>query len=773
MNSRNTTERTAWNLVFVCLLLLYSSSVALAQAGRGSISGLVSDPSGAIVKGAQVTALDHATRVALHTVTNNAGLYSFVSLTPGVYTVTASQKGFETVLQDNVVVSVDQVTTINITVQIGNVTTTITVESTSPLAETTNSTVGQLIESANIDHFPTLTRNIYDLIQLSAGVTPANGSASSGDSEAITNISSGRPGVDVSSYTINGAIQGSVYYMLDGSPLGIAENNLAAIIPAMQIPEDGVEEFRVETQNTPASYQSGGAGVISLVSKSGGDQFHGDAFVYIRPDVLAANEYFNKQSQLLAGQSNQAPSFHRYQEGGAIGGPIVHEKLFFFADYEATQQKLFDGSNVFTVPTTAERNGDFSNDSYTIYNPLAADNSDGTRQAFPGNILTNYSGLTLNPTAVTFLSMLPKCNFPDPVSCQADTGNHVGNLFVPGLDPTTAQRFDVRADYYKSEKQRLFSRFSFARLFTAGVNAFGNDWDPYYAQNITNGRNFIIGDDLTINSTTVLQLRYSFTRHYENQGGAPGQAGFDITTLGFPQSLAAAQVYKTLPTVFFNDLVNNQGNASAVGGTADSDTFIYASMNHDISATLTKVVGKHELSMGAEYMKRFLNAGQPPAPAGAYNFDISATDQQASTSGATVGGSDFASLLLGMGSYPGNESGNFTQDLFSATASPYYATFIQDTYHASQTLTITAGLRWDIFGGKTERHNRLEYFDPTATGTSAAVGNFAGGPFTGGEVFASSGNRSPFTTNWKDFAPRLGVSWQPEKHLVVRAGAGF
>ncbi len=775
MNSRNAIVKTVRDSLSVCILLVCASSMALAQGGRGSISGLVSDPSGAIVSGAQVTALNQATGVALHTITSSAGLYSFVSLTPGIYVVTASQKGFENVAENNVLVTVDQTTTVNIALRVGSVTETVTVSETSALADTTNSTVGQLIESANIERFPTLTRNIFDLIQLSAGVTPANGSASSGDSVAITNISSGRPGVDVSSYTINGAIQGSVYYMLDGGPLGIAENNLAAIIPAMQIPEDGVEEFRVETQNTPATYQSGGAGVISLVSKSGGNQFHGDAFVYLRPDVLASNEYFNKQSQLLAGAPNSPPGFHRYQEGGAIGGPILHNKLFFFGDYEATQQKSFDGSNVFTVPTTAERNGDFSADSYTIYNPLAADNPDGTRQEFPiHNVLTSYvdstGKLTLNPTAVAFLSHFPKCNFPNPATCDSDTGNHLGNLYVPGLDPFTAKRFDIRIDYDKSEKQRLFSRFSFDRIFQAGVNAFSNAWDPYYAQNITNGRNFIIGDDLTINPTTVLQLRYSFTRHYENQGGDPRQNGFDITTLGFPASLAEAQAYKILPIVFFNDLVNNLGNPSAIGGTANYDTFLYASMNHDFNATLTKVMGKHELSFGAEYMKRFLNVGQPPAPAGWYYFDISATDQQTTpASGNTVGGSDFASFLLGMGSYPGNESVNFTQDLFSASASPYYAAFAEDTYHIRPNLTVTTGLRWDIFGGKTERHNRLEYFDPTAVGTYPGTNQ----TFTGGEVFARSGNRSPFTTNLKDFAPRLGFSWQPEKHLVVRGGAGF
>ena len=684
--------------------------------------------------------------------------------------VTASQKGFESVAQKNVLVTVDQATTVNIALQVGSVTETVTVSDTGALVDTSNSTVGQLIDSAAIERVPLLTRNVFDLVQLSAGVTPANGSPNSSSSQAIVNISSGRPGIDVSSYTINGAIQGSVYYMLDGSPLGVAEKNIAAILPAMEIPEDGVEEFRVETQNTPASYQSGGAGVISLASKSGTDQFHGDAFVVLRPDVLAANEYFNKQGQLLAGTPNESPGFHRYQEGGAIGGPILHNKLFFFADYEATQEKLYDNSSIFTVPTTAERNGDFSNDPYTIYNPLAPDNPARNPAGVSRSQRNHQLSRPLPESHCGSVSIsFPQVQLSQSCHLRFSHGQpHLNNFQLPGLDPITAQRFDVRMDYYKSEKQRLFSRFSYDRLTTSGVNAFGNDWDPYYAQNITNGRNFIVGYDLTLNPTTVLQFRYSFTRHYENQGGDPRQNGFDITTMGFPQSLADAQVFKTLPIAFFNDLANNNGNPSGVGGTANYNTFVYASMNHDFSATLTKVVGKHELTFGAEYMKRFLNVGQPPASSGWYYFDNTATNQ-ATALGAAGGGSDFASFLLGMGSIPGNESVNFTQDLFSAVASPYYAAFAQDTFHVRPNLTVTAGLRWDIFGGKTERHNRLEYFDPNAMGTDPNSGQ----PFTGGEVFVTSGNRSPFKTNLTNFAPRLGFSWQPLQHLVVRGGAGF
>ena len=738
--------------------LVLSAAFALAQAGRGSISGLVFDPTGAIVNGAQVTLLSQATGFTQRTVASAAGLYSFISLNPGVYQVTASQRGFASVARDKVTVSVDQVTEVNITLRVGAATETITVTEGVDLVEPTSSTVGSLIPAEAIDRVPLLNRNVYDLVQLSAGVTPSNGVANASGSQFIENISSGRPGIDVSSYTINGAIVGSVYYMLDGSPIGVAENNSAAIMPAMEIPEDGVQEVRVETQNTAASYQSGGAGVISMVSKSGGNDLHGTLFGVFRPNVLAANEYFNKQSQLLAGQKNTSPDFHRYQAGAAVGGPIKRDKLFFFGDYEYTDQELFDSSNWFSVPTSAERTGDFSaflasGPSGVIYDPTQPDNSDGTRQPFPGNIITNP-----NPVALKFLSMFPKCNYPDPTTCDAATQDVVNNFYAPGLDPRRAHRFDVRLDWNQSARQRIFTRFSYDHLFFSGANAFNNMWDLNYAQNVTNGRNILLADDLTLNSSTVLQLRYSFTRHHENQGGDPAQNGYDITQLGFPASLAAEEVYKTLPYVNFNDV------GGGIGGTANWNTFLFASENSDVNATITKMWGKHQISTGFEYMKRYLNVGQPPAPSGAYAFDVSATDQSTANGG---GGSDFASFLVGMGTPPGAESYNWTKDIFAAESNPYYATFIEDTYHPTKSLTITAGLRWDIFGGRNERRDRMEYFDPNATNTVNGVS------YTGAEVYVNGGNRSPFATNMKNFGPRLGFAWQPVQHLVVRGGAGF
>lgn len=745
------------------IVLFFASSHSLiSQAGRGGISGLVSDASGAIVPGATVSAKNMATGETLSTVTTGAGLYSFISLSPGKYEVRTTQKGFDTVVQQNVSVTVDQVSTVNLVLKVGADNQVVTVTETTELVDTSNSTVGQLITAETIDRVPLLTRNVYDLVQLSAGVTPANGTPNSSSSFAITNISSGRPGVDVSSYTVNGAVEGSVYFMVDGSPLGIAENNAAAIIPAMDLPEDAVDEVRVETQNTPASYQSGGAGVISVATKSGGDKFHGDAFGVFRPDVMSANEYFNKQFDLQNGLPNASPAFHRYQEGGAIGGPILHTKLFFFGDYEATQQQLYDGSNRFVVPTTAERSGDFSADPFTIYDPTQPDIATGplagTRQAFANNMIANP-----NPVALKFISEMPKCNLSNVpgIPCDQQSDDITPNFFLPGLDPTTAHKFDVRIDWAKSEKQRIFGRFSFDRLFTSTFNSFGNMWDLNYAQNVTNGRNFLLADDYTLNPTTVLQLRYSFTRHYESQGGSPGQVGYDITKLGFPSSLASEETFKLLPFMLFNDA------GSGVGGTADYNTFVFASETSDANATLTKVWGKHEVSAGFEYMKRFLNVGQPIAPAGSYAFDISATDQ---TTNSAAGGSDFASFLVGMGTPPGTESGNypnFSKDLFAAETSPYYAAFVEDTWRPTKSITVTAGLRWDIFGGRTERHNRLEYFNSKASATVNGVS------YTGAEVYVDKNNRSPFATSLTNLGPRLGFSWQPTKHVVFSGGGGF
>ena len=185
--------------VLIVLVLTGFAPFVLAQAGRGSISGLVTDQSGAIVPGAKVIVESQATGLKLSTVSSDAGLYTFVSLAPGVYRVTATASGFDTMVANNIRVSVDQATNANLSLKIGSVSEVVTVNDSTSLVEATNSTVGQLIGADTIDRVPLLTRNVFDLVQLSAGVTPANGTPNSSTSQQISSITSGRPGVDVSS----------------------------------------------------------------------------------------------------------------------------------------------------------------------------------------------------------------------------------------------------------------------------------------------------------------------------------------------------------------------------------------------------------------------------------------------------------------------------------------------------------------------------------------------------------------------------------------------
>lgn len=739
-------KTTVRKLFWVSFLTLATTTIAFSQAGNGGISGIVTDSSGAVVPGATVTVKSNATGVSLSHPTTGAGVYSFTALPPSTYEVTVTQTGFNTAVHSNVLVSVDQVMALNVVLKLGAVSQTVTVAGTTALAGTSNSTVGQLIDAATINRVPLLTRDVYQLVQLSAGVSATNGVPNASDTSAVFNA---RPGADVAAYTINGAPPGNLQFLLDGSPINIAENNLGANIPAMQVPLDDVQEYRVETQNTPANFQSGGAGAISLVTKSGTNHFHGDAFAYFRPNALAANDYFLKASQLSSNQPNQPQNFHRYQEGGSISGPILHNKLFFFGDYEATQQELAQ-TGTYTVPTAAERTGNFSADPLTVYDPMVPDQPSGERQPFAGNIVPQQY---LNPISLKLAQQFPLPN-------QAGIGPyHVNNYFASGLDPNDAQKFDIRVDGYHGQKQHLFGRFSFARLKFGNADLYGaaNIFDPYYYQNITNARNILLADDYSVTPNTLLQFRYSFTRHYENQTGDPRQLGFDTTALGFPAEIAKQSVYHTIPYITF-------GTTAGLGAQSYV-VFQFASEISDAIASASGTKGKHQWNAGVEFQERFMNEGQPIAPSGQYSFDTTATDSRTYAGD----GNEFASFIIGMGSAPGNEGGNFTYDIFGAQSNPYYAAYIQDNYKATHNLTIDIGLRWDIFGGRNERHNRLEYFDP------GIAYNVNGVPLTGGEQFVGvNGNgRSPFTTNMLDFGPRASFAWQPAQHLVVHGGGGI
>jgi hypothetical protein len=733
-------SKLKWCMVVVTIAAL---TVAMsAQAGQGTISGIVTDSSGAAIQGAAAQATNIATGVTLSSQTTAGGLYTFIGLQPGQYQVKISKNGFQTFIQKTVPVSVDQTTTVNVTLQPGTMTQEVTVTAAPPAISTANSTIGQLISSATIDRVPLVQRDVYQLVQLSSGITPVDG--------VVNNLAfNSRPGAEVSGYTINGALQGSVYYLFDGSNISIGENNIGAVIPAYTPPEDAIQEYRVETNNVPATYQSAGAGVISLVTKSGTNNWHGDLFGYARPNALAANDSFVKAQEAPV---NKPPNFHRYQWGGSIGGPIKKDKLFIFGDYEGTQQRSLDTATL-TVPTLAERAGDFSGLGVPIYDP-ASDTCAGStctgRSPFPGNIIPKNR---LDPVAVKMAQFYPVPNTPP----LAGSPYPINNYFDAGLAPNDAQKFDTRVDDNLSASQHLFGRFSFGDLKFGNANHYHNMFDPNQYQNITHDANVLLADDYIFGPNTVGQFRYSFTRHFEDQTGDPRQIGFNQTTLGFPAYLQQQSVYPDIPRIYFE----GPGEGTAGLGSNPWTTFHFASMDHDAVASLDAIRGLHDVKFGAEFEKFLMNDGQPIAPSGWYMFDDTAT----SSSTWAADGSDFASFMLGMGTPDAWENG-YTKDIFAAESSPYYGLYIQDDYHTLPNLTLNLGLRWDIWGGRNERYNRLTYFNPDLAYTVNGVN------LRGGEQFVGPGG-SPFTTNWKDISPRVGFSWQPVPRAVVRGGFGM
>ncbi len=435
MKTKNTGSTIVRKFLCVSLLVLGAGATALGQAGRGGISGLISDPSGAIVPGAKVTAQNNATGVKISTVSTAAGLYSFISLSPGIYEVTTSEKGFETAVRTNVVVTVDQGSIVNITLQIGNVTEVVSVNESSSLVDTSNSTVGQLISAETIDRVPLLTRNVYDLVQLSAGVTPANGSP---------NSSSSRP-----SSISRRAGRESMFRLTPSTAPSSGRSITCSTAARWESPKTmQPRSFRPwrfpKTASTSTAWKprtlrppirAAEQASSAWSANPAANKFHGDAFGVFRPDVLAANDYFNKQSQLLNGLPNSHPRFIATRKAARSAGRSCTRSCSSLATTRRHSSKVFDGSNTFTVPTTAERTGDFSNMGFTIYDPTLPDNADGTRQPVAGNKIANP-----NPIALKFLSEFPKCNFPSASTCDAATTDVVPNLYVPGLDPTTAAK---------------------------------------------------------------------------------------------------------------------------------------------------------------------------------------------------------------------------------------------------------------------------------------------------------------------------------------------
>jgi Carboxypeptidase regulatory-like domain len=736
-------------------VLLLCSTLALGQSTYGSIAGSVTDPSGAAISGASVTLTNAGTSETRTQATNADGQYSFVNLIPGAYKIDVEKQGFKRSTLPNIVVQVNQSSKIDVSLTVGQVSETVEVTSETPLLQAETSSLGQVIEQRKANELPLNGRNIFNLITLSPAAVAQGGSG--GTPVGENPFSWGN-------YQVGGSFANESAEYLDGQPLNIGYINLPIIIPI----QDSIGEFKVQYNNVGADWGKYSGGVVNFSTKSGTNSFHGEAYEFLRNKVLNANEYFNKQTELSSGKRNERPPYVQNQYGVAGGGPIIKNKLFFFAGWEQYRQRLGQVYST-TVPLPAERHGDFSAllaQGIQLYDPYTV-TSTGARTAYPGNQIPQ-SEFSKAATALWDKYYIPPTN-PSIV----DGSN---NFTAASSGGGNTNQFVGRGDWNITDKTRVFGRFTYFALTDLPKNPFGTGFCQDRCSEIYHTKALAFDINHTFSPTVIADLNLAASRFVYLR--SPLLAGYDLTQLGWPASYngEVASIMRTPPTPEFQfpgDVGRSQGN-SAIG---DHNT------QYNVSPQLTVIRGKHNFQLGGQYELGLDNYYQTNIATGAFAFTGAWTSSTGLPTQANpaVGGFAFADFLLGLSQ---NGPVTFINQTAGAAQVPaqtqgrqtYRAFYVNDTWHYTSKLTFNLGLRYELQGPWSDRLNRLSYWDPTLTNaTVTGCNGVPGSPCIGDVSLVQNGpnpSRNNLPLDKKQFAPRLGFAYSFNQKTVLRGGYG-
>ena len=724
------------------LLGIFCSAYSFSQSFTATVRGVVADASHAAIPSAKVT-LTEAGRNLDHTATSDSsGRYLVSALPPGMYTLTAEAQGFEKFVQKEFELQVQQEATINIDLKVSGVATSVEVSSSAPLINATSADLGTVIENRYIQSLPLAGRQPLSLVSLAAGITPVNTSAG---------------GQSTTNFVANGVRNSTSDVLLDGMSLTNVEQNSGITNLEYQPSVDVVQEFKVQTNFFSAEFGNTGGAVVNMVTKSGTNQFHGVGYEFARNAALNANSWFANR----AGRS--IPDFQRNVFGGTVGGPVIlpkvfngRNKTFFFYDFEGTNQSTA-ATQLSTIPTLKERAGDFSDtrDSsgnlITIYNPFDTyKTADGRtlRNVFPGNIVP----LSLqNPIARKVLTY-----YPAPTS-DGSAFTHTNNFFGQGVSIAHAKQMDAKLDHNLNDKMRFSSRYSLNfGNDSIPANFFGNAADPYSnGDSHTRTQQFVFDFTRVQSATTIVNLRYGVLRQHARTD--PKSTGFDPTSLGLPSVYLTSGI---LQFPAFQPEGYQQVGMVGYGLIQRGDDV------QSIVGNVTKIFSGHNVKMGAEARLMRLNYLQPGYPQGNFTFARLTTNQDPNSSNSLQGNA-IASMLLGWGS-----GGDYHLDPPSASASQYYGFYVQDDWKIARHLTLNLGLRYDFDVPRTERYNRLSWFDFNAP--SPIAGLVPGYPNLKGQFkFADNNTRSPIDGDYNNWQPRFGFAYSLGDKTAIRGGYGI
>jgi len=756
MMRRHVAQFRAGRTFLLTTLLALFSLPGVSQT-LGEITGRVTDASSAAVPGSTITLTSVATNAVRATVSTDAGDYTFPSVAPGFYSVKTEHPGFKTATTNNVEVQVQQTVRLDITLQVGQVSESVEVSATADLLQAENASIGTVVENKGVTELPLNGRQYLNLVSLSANVNtlaPASGQAGS------------REGGDRASQSISAGGQRIMfdYFTLDGVTNTDPDFNTYVVLPSI----DAIQEFKVQTGVYPAEFGHE-ASQINVLTKSGGNNYHGALFEFVRNDHFDAVGY-----AFGTVHPNKAP-FKWNDYGFEVDGPVRipklfngRNRLFFMANDEWKAQRQNSQAN-YTLPTAVEEAGNLGALSATIYDPSTGGATGATKTPFPGNVIPSNR---LDPISQKFLNYYAAATLP------TATLNYP--LFVSS--PNNRDGFTLRMDFVESSKSQWTGRYSWGdeNQSSTGLGGVGS-------KILTNYEQYLGSNTRSITPSLVNEARFGYTRLFNSIGTLSAFNVNVVQALGVPGLQPGAPATWGIPAISIN--------GDGFSGIGDNTDGPYVIQNNSLQAVdnVSWIKGKHTFRFGFEFTRQNFDQVGNQFSRGNFVFQPNATQSPTHT-----GGDAFAEFLLG--------------DLYQSTvavaiASANYqrnteAAFFDDTYKIAPKLTLSLGLRYELtppwvdqlgndftvalpklFFGPQAPQSQWPFFVRQGTCTNPYQGLAINWTNTAG-VAGSQANPAPVCSNgmypdalmqthYKDFAPRIGISWSPDSKLVVRAGFGI
>lgn len=724
----------------LCGMALLGAITAWAVI-TGSISGVVTDPSGAVVPGVTVVATDVLTNIRHTTVTDGKGFYAFPALSVGQYSVTVSQPGYRDFLESGVTINANSARRIDIKLELGAVSNTVKVQSDTLQVETQSTQMGDVIEGSKITSVPLNGRSYIDLLALQPGVSPYSDTATTNGS-GVSGVDGGSNNMGLQS--VNGGQPEGNGYMVNGADAEEGVHNGAAFVPNL----DSIAQFRIITNNFNAEYGNFSGGQINVVTKSGTNQFHGDVFDFLRNTDLDARNYY-------------APArgvFIQNQFGGTFGGPIKRDKVFFFGDYQGTKQ-IIGSTQSFPVPSVADRSGNLVDQAAALESSAPANGGLGVQGGYWAGVLSKELGYPVANQepyyyrGCTSSTGANACVFPNAVIPASVISPVAKNMlkYIPLPNSTqSGQPFFQTSAYNQTLTDnkggiRVDTNTRYGALFAYYFADDYNEVNPYFAVNVpgfdadSNGLTQManLGLTKTYGNSLVNDVRFVYLRDVNLQGVPVGGLGVSLSSLGFNTPWgptggigAVDPSLEGVPNVGFNNY--------SFG--VPPDTLRQFNNTVQIIDNVTRIIGTHTLQFGGDFHYDQINERNTYGQNGQFGF------------GGQETGYDFADYLIGAPNY-------FIQASYQVldSRSKYYGFYGQDSWRATPTLTLNYGLRWEVSTPWYDTQNKLETL---IQGEQSRV--FPGAP-TGLVLPGDPGvPRTLAPTRYTNFAPRVGIAYSPD-----------